>query len=767
MSKAIRRFSYRSAARMWMVACSTGCILRKRNAVGSAARARRSWLVVFAVGIALFSASYAETVTYTYDANGQLTKADYGNGTTIAYTYDAAGNLVAVNATGTSRQQFYFPFYQGGATGFTGFAFSNYSDKPASLEFSAFGASGNPLPFPRNPASFLLQPRQQLARAGSEIFSVDPSTAQAGWIRMESDNPQIASFFQFGTNDLSQLDGSLALDRQAKKFYFTRVFQGSNAFRGQPVNTFVSVANPNDQTITIKLNLYGSQAGATLAPEQVRTIPAKGFLYQSVPQIFGQGLSVNSGYITVEVTEGDGAAGFELIQLTAQNTVIGLNASPGNGSSNSYSAQLASDANAIFTSLKLINVAGRQRTVTLRALGENGSDLATPVNRVLEAGQVLEQDVGPLFGLPAGAASVGSLRAEANGDGVIGDVIFGDPTTFNYAAALPLQTQPLTRAIFSQVVNLPPLFTGLALYNPGTTAAQVTIEVFSAQGALIDQAGLTIRAGERVSKLVSQFAPSTAGQAGGYVSLRSTEPVIAQQLFGNYGLTFLSAVPPTIVATTAGSDPPANIEVTPASLDFGSVGVGQSKDLTVTLRNAGAAALTVNSISSTSPQFSAPSPATPFTLAAGGQQAVTVRFTPASSGAQTGSLTIAASGSIGKVVVVSGTGASSAATPPSISAATVTKVTDDSVKIDIQIADSEGDIARIDYSFSRSGVPQSTRTIRSPADINLAGFTTGTVSQTFTGMAIATPFGTLFPDKVEIEATDAKGLKSNAFSKAF
>lgn len=836
----------------------------------------RSWLVVCLAGMALFSASFADTVTYTYDSNGQLVKADYSNGNTISYSYDAAGNLVAVNAAGASRSQFYFPFYQGGATGFTGFAVSNYSDKPASLEFSALGTSGNPLAFSRNPASFLLQPHQQLARAGSEIFGVDPSTAQTGWVRMESDNPQIASFFQFGTNDLSQLDGSLALDRQAKKFYFSRVFEGATAFRGQPATTFLSLANPNDQTLTVKLNLYGSQPGAALAPEQIRTVPPKGYLYQSVSQIFGQGLSVNSGYVTVEVTQGDGAVGFELIQLTTQRTVIGLNASPGNSANNSYSAQLASEANVIFTSLKLINTSSLQRAITLRAVGESGSDMVAPVNKSLGPGQFLEEDVSQLFGLPAGTAAVGSLRVEANGGGIIGDVIFGDPTSFNYAAALPLQTQPFTQAVFSQVVNLPPLFTGLALYNPGASVAQVTLEVFNAQGSLIGQASLTVRGGERVSKFVSQFAPSTAGQAGGYVSIRSTEPLIAQQLFGTYGLTFLSAVPPAMVAAAADTDQGPNIDVTPTSLDFGNVAVGQNKDLTVTIRNSGSAALTVNSISNSNARFSVTSPATPFTVAAGGQQTVSVRFAPTGVGAQTGNLTLAsndrsrasvsvtlagngvtaavptidvtptsldfgtvavgqgkdltltirntgnavlnvgpltssdarafsvvpssvtsftvaaagqqtvnvrfapvAAGSqtgnltiasndpnrLSLTVSLSGTGVQAQGTAPIIVDAVATRVLlfgSTSIEVDITMTDPDGDIVRLDFEWFTAGAVQATSVVNSPSDINLSGFTSGVKSLLFTQFAM--PVTGL--DRVDIQATDFRGNKSNKLSKA-
>jgi YD repeat-containing protein len=43
----------------------------------------------------LFFAAFADgAITYTYDAAGRLTQANYGNGTVITYSYDPAGNLL-------------------------------------------------------------------------------------------------------------------------------------------------------------------------------------------------------------------------------------------------------------------------------------------------------------------------------------------------------------------------------------------------------------------------------------------------------------------------------------------------------------------------------------------------------------------------------------------------------------------------------------------------------------------------------------------------
>jgi YD repeat-containing protein len=43
--------------------------------------------------------TYAQTVNYTYDNAGRLTRADYDSGTSIVYVYDPAGNLLSRSVT--------------------------------------------------------------------------------------------------------------------------------------------------------------------------------------------------------------------------------------------------------------------------------------------------------------------------------------------------------------------------------------------------------------------------------------------------------------------------------------------------------------------------------------------------------------------------------------------------------------------------------------------------------------------------------------------
>ncbi|MBI4661234.1 MAG: right-handed parallel beta-helix repeat-containing protein [Verrucomicrobia bacterium] len=106
----------------------------------------------------------------------------------------------------------------------------------------------------------------------------------------------------------------------------------------------------------------------------------------------------------------------------------------------------------------------------------------------------------------------------------------------------------------------------------------------------------------------------------------------------------------------------------PVSLDYGSVAVGQTKDLALAIRNSGTATLTVSSITSDDSRFTVISPATPFNLAGGTEQVVLVRFAPAIAGLQSGRLSVNSNDPAqAKVTVtVSGTGTAAPSTPPKL-----------------------------------------------------------------------------------------------------
>lgn len=401
-----------------------------------------------------------------------------------------------------------------------------------------------------NFAQLLLAPGEQVARLRTDLFGGDASSP--AWIELTGDTTSLGTFFQFGTGSLSQLDGGVAITETSTSFTFTRIFDGFG-FRGQDSATGLSIFNPNDSPVTLELTFITSFPAGAGPAHAVVEIPARGMVATQPSELFG-GDPVGQGLVTGEVTQGGGVVAFELIQLTNRTTILGLNAATGNPGTVVYSAQLANQ-DGIFTNMNIVNRGDGPRNITLRAIGEDGSSLANPVDRTLVPGEAFVGDVGEFFDHNI----VGSLVVEADGDGVVGDVIFGDSDELRFAASLPLQTKKFEEALFNQVANIAGFFTGLAFFYPGESQgavqgeipdAEVTIQVFLPDGTLVGEVVQTLAVGERFSRLVSELVEGAVNLGGGYVHIVSTQPVVGQMLFGvvgPQGIQLLSAVPPTVI----------------------------------------------------------------------------------------------------------------------------------------------------------------------------------------------------------------------------
>jgi penicillin G amidase len=444
----------------------------------------------------------------------------------------------------------YFPYLEGDALSLTGLAVANVSGVPEDLDFIARSDHGSPLDLPLNPSSAVATPGGQLARLGNELFGAPDGEAYSGWVELISTLsaeiegwPPVAGFAQYGDFALHELDGAVAGSETWKRIFFTRIYSGPGGFRGWDAETRLALVNPHDGAAAVRLRLRSDATGAPIGEEVERIIPARGRLFETVADLFGP--PPTRTYLEVEVLEGRGILGFSLIRLPGAGTVIGMNGSPGGGASRMlYSAQLAATPS-VFTSLKVVNVAETSRVLRMTALPAEGAARVEAAPLALGPGEARELDAGELFA--AGEALIGSLKIEVDGDGVIGDVVFGDPHAGRFAAALPLQIEPFRRAVFGHVANLGDFFTGLALFNPGGKTAAVEIEVVSPQGVRIGGTVQQLDPERRLSRTLEELVPETAGQAGGVIWVRSDVPIVAQELFGAFDLRLQSAVPPTVL----------------------------------------------------------------------------------------------------------------------------------------------------------------------------------------------------------------------------
>ncbi len=201
---------------------------------------------------------------------------------------------------------------------------------------------------------------------------------------------------------------------------------------------------------------------------------------------------------------------------------------------------------------------------------------------------------------------------------------------------------------------------------------------------------------------------------------------------------------------TASNVTGVSIEISPGTVSFGNVAIGQSTTKTVTLTNTGIDVLTVSGISVAGSGFTASGPHLPLSLSAGQSASISAVFKPTAGSAGTGTITITsnADGSP-SLVALRGSGATAAAltaTPNSIAFGSVAVGSEQTQTV--QLANTGSEAATISkVSFSGTGVSVSGMT----APMNLASGETTKLTVTYKPTSAGTLTGSL---SITSNATD-------------
>jgi hypothetical protein len=193
------------------------------------------------------------------------------------------------------------------------------------------------------------------------------------------------------------------------------------------------------------------------------------------------------------------------------------------------------------------------------------------------------------------------------------------------------------------------------LSNQGSAPLQITqLGLTGPPFSVADQNNLpiSVAAGGTYSLNV-QFDPAASGTASGQLTVTSNSSTGNTTTIGLSGTGVANA---TDVAT---------LVVSPATVAFGNVSVGQTASATVLFSNQGSAPLQITKLSLNGQPFSfAGQNNLPIAVAAGATYSLNLHFDPAASGSAAGQLTVTSNSSTGDTTVISlgGTGIASIAT---------------------------------------------------------------------------------------------------------
>jgi hypothetical protein len=424
---------------------------------------------------------------------------------------------------------------ESGSAGYTGVAVANLSGTESTVVFTAMDGAGNLIggAGTTNPAVRSLPPGQQLAVMGSQLWGAGlAGSAAPGWFKVESSTASVAGLALSFDGGLSVLDGADLPSSGLTAFVLPEI---------QEIGfTRIHVANPNTQTATVTFELVGSD-GSLRATAATREIPGHGVFTVAIDELFP--VAVAGDYIrassTLPVVPGEllGESGKYMAALKGQDSA--------GGASTLYAPQYVAGGPTWRSTLSIVNLDSSPGSVTLEWLRDDGTAAGVPRVAPLQGRGKLSIADQNFFGAGTGTLTEGYLRIRSNGVRLAGAVVFGDVGRSAFATALPLVAPNNDTLIFGQFASNETYFTGLAMANPGSTAVSATIDVFNSAGQLLSTQVQTIEAGQRRSRLLTEWLPVLAegNYNSGYIRVSSTGELAAFVVFGTHSLSVLSAVP--------------------------------------------------------------------------------------------------------------------------------------------------------------------------------------------------------------------------------
>ena len=437
---------------------------------------------------------------------------------------------------------------------------------------------------------------------------------------------------------------------------------GEPIIQRHPDGALITVANPAQPGDVLIVSITGI-GGLTNAPASGEPSPASPLASANLTpvvtvggasaQVFFAGLTpffVGLGQVNIQLPS-DFAQTAALRTGAAQGTTLPLVIAFGESRSQPVNLPIAGvtvqpgriDVGPVGLDFSDVNV-GRSAngTLTVRNVGA-GSLTVNSINTDNARFAVVSPPTP--FTVPPGAQRMITLRFQPTAVGrVDASALIGSDDPLNPAVTIPLLGHGVGGASAGSLsVSTTSLAFGsvnlgqsadLSLTLSNTGGADLTVNAITSSDPRFSAvfAGspsgtpFTLDAGAELT-LAVRFQPSSAGMHNATLSVSSNDTASP---FVNISLSGEGA---------AGGSP--GITLNTNTVTYGSVSVGRTNELTLIVTNSGGGLLTVESITNSDPQFSAPAPETPFSVPVGEQQNVKVHFTPSSLGSHSGTLTFA------------------------------------------------------------------------------------------------------------------------------
>ena len=442
-----------------------------------------------------------------------------------------------------ARSVLNFPFLTFEKDTITGVAIVNLGEEDAQVAVTAYVSGGQLLQGEgiENPVALEVKAGTQSGTITVSLFGSGPELGEAAWFQAVSETDGLTGFFLYLDTASSFLDGA-DLPSLSSRLIFSDVRVGEGE------STELNLINPTGQAATAEVKLVSNEDSAS----RMLDLPPRGAARLDVEEFFSQ-QAAPAGVLTddpvyVVVESNQELAGFEFVQPGTD--LLGLNARPAGELLNSLFFPQLAVLDLFETELVVVSLAEEEPVIlTITAYQPDGApfgaaDVQTnPVTRILEAGEVLREDLEQMFGFAGESILDGWLRVESTSEAIHGAISYSIPTVGSIASVASVAAGTRS-AVFAHIATTFNFFTGVAILNGGKLVANVQIVAVKQDGTVLGSFRTTLAPGQRPSRTLTEMIPAAADQAGGFILIKSDVPVFLTNVFGNLVSGVLSNVPP-------------------------------------------------------------------------------------------------------------------------------------------------------------------------------------------------------------------------------
>jgi hypothetical protein len=399
----------------------------------------------------------------------------------------------------------------------------------------------------------------------------------------------------------------------------------------------VTVGSTQSQTVNL------TNSGGTSATISQATITGSGLSISGIalPLTLAAGQSSTFGVTFTPASAGAVAGGISIVSTAANSTLSmavtangvmpgALTTNPASVAFGNVSVGSTQNQPATITNPGGSPVTITRTTVTGASFSVSGLNLPQTLTPGQSSGFMVTfapQAAGNVTGDIAFTSDIATLNLPLSGSGQAAGGLSASPSSVSFGSIQVGSNQAQT----------------ITLTNGSVSAIQISQATASGTGFSITGISpqLTIAAGQSTT-FTATFSPVAAGAVTGNLAIAST------------------ATNPTLNIPLSGTGvTPATMAVNPASISFGSVQVGSTQSRSATLSNSGGSPLHISGATVAGTGFNINGISVPMTLNAGQSLTFNVTFTPAASGSSSGTLALAADGTVPTVSVpLSGSGTS-------------------------------------------------------------------------------------------------------------